>query len=309
MNLKNTKVGLGDDAAVVIKNGMAIVKTIDVFTPIVDDPYLQGRIAACNSTSDVYAMGISEVIGGLVFLGIPPELPVSVAKKMLQGFQDFCRENDTTIIGGHTILNPWPLIGGAITGVGKEEDILTKAGCKKGDVLILTKPLGNQSAMALSRVTEEFEDLIDIPKEEQKYIFEKTIELMTTSNRIALLHLRELENELGEKIANAMTDVTGFGILGHSQEMAEQSNVEIEISCLPVIKGTPELASLFGHGLCCGKGAETAGGLLISTKPEYKYKLIQKFEENNVYAFEVGKIINNGVGISKLSENVKILEI
>ena len=83
--------------------------------------------------------------------------------------------------------------------------------------------------------------------------------------------------------------------------MAEQSNVEIEISCLPVIKGTPELASLFGHALCSGKGAETAGGLLISTKPEYKDKLIQKFKENDVYAFEVGKIINNGVGISKLS--------
>jgi len=285
------------------------VKTVDVFTPIVDDPYIQGKIAACNSTSDVYAMGVSEIIGALVILGIPPELPTNIAREMLKGFQDFCRDNDTTIIGGHTILNPWPLIGGSITGVGSPEDILTKAGAKVGNTLILTKPLGNQTAMALSRVTEEFEDLIDLNPEEKEYIINKAIELMTTSNRDALLVLRELEKEIGKKIANAMTDITGFGIIGHTKEMAEQSNVEIEISMLPVIKGTPELASLFGHALCIGYGAETAGGLLISVDEEYAEKLIHKLTENNIYAFNVGKVLKNGVGIAKLSENVKIVEI
>lgn len=254
-------------------------------------------------------MGVSEIIGALVILGIPPELPTNIAREMLKGFQDFCRDNDTTIIGGHTILNPWPLIGGSITGVGSPDDILTKAGARPGNTLILTKPLGNQTAMALSRVTEEFEDLIDLSPEEKEYIINKAIELMTTSNRDALLVLREVEKEIGKKIAYAMTDITGFGILGHTKEMAEQSNVEIEISMLPAIKGTPELASLFGHALCIGYGAETAGGLLISVEEECAEKLIQKLTENNIYAFNVGKVLKNGVGIAKLSENVKIVEI
>jgi selenide,water dikinase len=254
-------------------------------------------------------MGVSEIIGALVILGIPPELPINTAKEILRGFQDFCRENDTTIIGGHTILNPWPLIGGAITGVGNPEDILAKAGAEKGDILILTKPLGNQTAMALSRVTEDFNDLIGMTFEEKNNVIKNAIKLMTTSNRNALLVLRELEEEIGEKIANSMTDITGFGILGHANEMAEQSNVEIEISTLPVIKGTKDLASLFGHALCKGYGAETSGGLLISVKEEYSKKLIEKLTKNGIYAFNVGKVLKNGVGIAKLSENVEILEI
>ena len=308
-DLKKAYVGLGDDAAVIIRNDMAIVKTVDVFTPIVDDPYLQGRIAACNSTSDVYAMGILDIIGVLVIMGIPETLPIDISREMLKGFQDFCRENETTIIGGHTILNPWPLIGGAVSGVGKKEDILTKSGAKEGDILILTKPLGTQTAMALSRVGPEYDDLLDIEKSEKDRIINKAIELMTSSNRKPLLALRELEDELGEKVANAMTDITGFGILGHSNEMAEQSSVEIEINTLPIIKGTGELASLFGHALLKGYGAETAGGLFISIKQEYAQNLIEKLHKNGCYAFEVGKVKKSGVGKAYLSEDVKILEI
>lgn len=302
-------VGLGDDAAVIIRNNLAIVKTVDVFTPIVDDPYLQGKIAACNSISDVYAMGILDVIGVLVILGIPEALPIPMAKELLKGFQDFCRENETTIIGGHTILNPWPLIGGSVTGIGKKEDILTKAGAKEWDVLILTKPLGTQTAMALSRVTEEFEDLLDIEKSEKEYTINKAIELMTTSNRKALLVLRKLEEELNEKIANAMTDVTGFGLLGHSNEMAEQSNVEIEINRLPLIRNTGRLSSMFGHPLLKGTGAETAGGLLIAVKKQHKDALIKELQKNQCYAFEVGAVKKSGVGKAYLRDNVEILEV
>ncbi len=308
-DLKKTYVGLGDDAAVIIRNGMAVVKTVDVFTPIVDDPYLQGRIAACNSTSDVYAMGVLDVIGVLVIMGIPESLPIEVSRDMLKGFQDFCRENETTIVGGHTILNPWPLIGGAVSGVGKKEDILTKSCAKEGDILILTKPLGTQTAMALSRVGPEFDDLLDIEKSEKNKIISKAIELMTSSNRKPLLSLRELEEEIGEKIAHAMTDITGFGILGHGNEMAKQSSVEIEINALPVIKGTCELAPLFGHVLLKGYGAETAGGLFISTKQEYAQDLIEKLHKNGCYAFEVGRVKKSGVGKAYLSKDVKILEI
>lgn len=307
-DLKNTHIGLGDDAAVVIRNNLAIVKTVDVFTPIVDDPYIQGRIAACNSTSDVYAMGVLDITGVLVIMGIPETLPVEVSKKMLMGFQDFCREDNTSIIGGHTILNPWPLIGGAVIGVGAKEDILTKGGAKEGDKILLTKPLGTQSAMALSRVEPEYSDLLDIEKSEREEIINKAIELMSFSNKKGLLALRKLEEEIGKKIAHAMTDITGFGILGHGNEVAKESKVDIEIHTLPVIKGSDYLAPLFGHPLLEGYGAETAGGLFISIENEYVEDMIDMLHKYGCYGFEVGKV-KSGIGKAYLSENLKILKV
>ena len=300
---------MGDDAAVIKRNGLVIAKTVDVFTPIVDNPYLQGKIAACNSTSDIYAMGLLDIVGVLVILGIPDELPIYAAKEMLKGFQDFCKENDTSIVGGHTIANPWPIIGGAVTGVGREEDILTNAGAKVGDALILTKPLGTQTAMALSRVPKEFRDMLGVGGEEEEYIINKAIELMTTSNRTALISLRNVEKKVGEKIANALTDITGFGILGHANEVARNSKVIIEINKLPTIKKTPELSKMFGHPLLEGYGAETAGGLLISVKNEYKEELIDELTKNGCYAFEVGKVMGRDKEGRAYLKNPKIIEI
>lgn len=300
---------MGDDASIIKRDGLVIAKTVDVFTPIVDDPYLQGKIAACNSTSDIYAMGLLDIVGVLTIVSIPEKLPIEIVREMLKGFQDFCRENKTTIVGGHTILNPWPLIGGAVTGVGREEEVLTKAGAEEGDILILTKPLGTQTAMALSRIPEEFKDLIDVDGEEKEYIINKAIELMTTSNRYGLLALRKAEERVGDKVANALTDITGFGILGHSNEMAKNSNVLIEINLLPCIKKTPELSRMFGHALLDGYGAETAGGLLISAKKEYKDDLIDELEKLKCYAFEVGRVVKKGEGKAVLSKDVKVIEI
>ncbi len=301
-------VGLGDDAAVIKKGEIVIAKTVDVFTPIVDNPYIQGKITACNVLSDIYAMGLSEVIGVLAIVGIPEKLPLNMVKEMLKGFQDFCREDGTSIIGGHTILNPWPLIGGAATGVGKEEEVLTKGGAKEGDVLILTKPLGTQPAMALSRVPEEFLEFLNISKEEKEEIINKAIKLMTTSNKKALLALRKAEKKVGDKIANALTDVTGFGILGHSNDIAKFSKVDIIIDTLPCIKGTPKLSKEFGHALLEGYAAETAGGLLISAKREYKDDLINELEKV-AYAFEVGYVKKGKEFKAKLSKDVKIIEV
>ena len=300
---------MGDDASIIKRDGLVIAKTVDVFTPIVDDPYLQGKIAACNSTSDIYAMGLLDIVGVLTIVSIPEKLPIEIVREMLKGFQDFCRENKTTIVGGHTILNPWPLIGGAVTGVGREDEVLTKAGAEEGDILILTKPLGTQTAMALSRIPEEFKDLIDVDGEEKEYIINKAIELMTTSNRYGLLALRKAEERVGDKVANALTDITGFGILGHSNEMAKNSNVLIEINLLPCIKKTPELSRMFGHALLDGYGAETAGGLLISAKKEYKDDLIDELEKLKCYAFEVGRVVKKGEGKAVLSKDVKVIEI
>ena len=306
-DLRDVYVGLGDDGAVVLRGDIAIVKTVDVFTPIVDDPYIQGKIAACNSTSDIYAMGVLDITGVLVILGIPENLPLEVSREMLRGFQDFCRDDGTTVIGGHTILNPCPIIGGAVIGIGRKEDILTKGGAREGDKIVLTKPLGTQTAMALSRVEEEYISLLDIEDKEGERIINKAIELMTLSNRKGLLALRELEEEIGKKIAYAMTDITGFGILGHGNEMAKQSNVEIEIHTLPVIKGTERLAPLFGHPLLEGYGAETAGGLFISIDREYSEDLIEKLERYGCYGFEVGEVKRKGVGKVYLSKDVEIV--
>ena len=306
-DLKDIYVGPGDDGAVVLRGDMAIVKTVDVFTPIVDDPYIQGKIAACNSTSDIYAMGVLDITGVLVIMGIPENLPLEISREMLKGFQDFCREEGTSVIGGHTILNPWPLIGGAVIGVGRKEEIVTKGGAREGDRIVLTKPLGTQTAMALSRVEPEYLSLIEMEEREREWIVNKAIELMTLSNRRGLLALRELEREVGKRVCHAMTDITGFGILGHGNEMARESKVEIEIHTLPVIKGTERLAPLFGHPLLEGYGAETAGGLFMSVEGEYVEDLIEKLRKYGCYGFEVGEVKRSGVGKAYLSKDVKIV--
>ncbi len=252
-------------------------------------------------------MGLLDIIGVLAIVGIPEKMPLSMAKEMLRGFQDFCREVGTSIVGGHTILNPWPLIGGAVTGVGREEEILTKAGAKVGNVLILTKPLGTQSAMALSRVPKDFLDLINISEEEKEEIINKAIKLMTTPNKYSLEAIRKVERKVGDKVVNALTDVTGFGLLGSSDEIAKQSGVHIIIHTLPCIKRTPELSKMFGHALLEGRGAETAGGLLIVAKREYKDELIDELKKVG-YAFEVGEVISKG-NKAEISKDLKIIEV
>ncbi|MCP4632020.1 MAG: selenide, water dikinase SelD [candidate division Zixibacteria bacterium] len=268
-----------DDAGIYkINNQLALVLTTDFFPPVVDNPYDYGRIAAANSLSDVYAMG-GEPIAALNIVGFPAKAPIEMLSDILRGGNDVTTQSGIPIIGGHTIKNPEPIYGLAVTGKINPNKIISKNGAKPGDVIILTKPLGTgilTTALKKEKVN---------PEE-----VSECIELMATLNKSASEAMRKVG-------VNAATDITGYGLLGHLNEMAEQSNVTININydAVPVFDNVFELAkeSVYPGGsktnfdfvkdisyfqpdvtfeqmiiLC---DAQTSGGLAISI-PRRKYK-------------------------------------
>lgn len=214
-----------DDAAVYdLGNGMALVSTTDFFMPIVDDAVDFGRIAAANSISDVYAMG-GKPLMAIAILGWPVEkLPVELAQKVIEGGRIICSEAGIPLAGGHSIDSQEPIFGLAVTGIVSIENLKKNNTAREGDHLFLTKPLG---VGILSTAQKR-----GVLKEEHLPLM---IEQMTTLNKIG--------EELGKiKGVAAMTDVTGFGLLGHLIEMAEGSGVSAEIyyNKLPVADGVKE---------------------------------------------------------------------
>lgn len=201
--------GLADDAAVYRLNpAQAIVQTVDFFPPVVDDPYTYGAVAAANAMSDVYAMG-GEVLFALNIAAMPESLPREVVAAIFQGGADKLAEGGGVIAGGHTILDDEPKYGLCVTGIVDPERVFRKGGARKGDSLILTKPLGcGIITTALKR------DLIGPDSEAAQAAMASMLHLNMNASRIL--------RQFGDAI-HAVTDVTGFGLLGHAAEMAGQS--------------------------------------------------------------------------------------
>jgi selenide,water dikinase len=210
-----------DDAGVYrLRDDLAIVQTVDFFTPIVDDPFDFGRIAAANALSDVYAMGGTPVSAlNLVAFSLQ-ELGEQVLVEILTGGAAITAQAGVAILGGHSIEDAEPKYGLAVTGVVHPDEVLTNAGGRSGDVLVLTKPLG---AGAVSTAVKR--GLPDVP-------LDAAVKVMTTLNADASLAARAAG-------ANGMTDVTGFGLLGHLHELALASGLaaEIEAAAVPAIEG------------------------------------------------------------------------
>lgn len=267
-----------DDAAVYdLANGMALISTTDFFMPIVDDAFDFGRIAAANSISDVYAMG-GKPLMAIAILGWPVEkLPVDIAQKVIEGGRTICKEAGIPLAGGHSIDSPEPIFGLAVTGIIPVENLKKNNTAQEGDYLFLTKPLGvGILSTAQKRGLLNPEHLPVMIKQ------------MTTLNKIG--------EELGKiKGVTAMTDVTGFGLLGHLIEMAEGSGLSAEIyyDKIPVAEGVREYISQrifpdattrnwssYSDKVKFNKGVnvmeaftllpdpQTNGGLLISVKEE-----------------------------------------
>src|SRR3954467_10036259 len=197
-----------DDAGVVqLTEDLAIVQTVDFFTPIVDDPYAFGRIAATNALSDIYAMG-GRPVSALNLVAYPLEaLGPDVLREILRGGADAAAAAGAAIVGGHSIDDPEPKYGMAVTGVVDPRAVLTNAGGRAGDALVLTKPLGAGAvATAIKRGIAD------------PALVERAIAVMTTLNDRAAEQARAAG-------AHALTDVTGFGLLGHVHELAEASAV------------------------------------------------------------------------------------
>ncbi len=300
---KNVLVGndTSDDAAVYLINSeTAIVQTVDFFTPVVDDPYYFGAIAAANALSDIYAMGARPLFA-LNIVGFPDNrLPMQVLKDILRGAADKAAEAGISILGGHTVEDTEPKFGMVVTGVVHPDKVITNSGAKPGDALILTKPIGTGIiATAVKR------GLAD----------EKTAhaarEVMAQLNAKAAKAMENFD-------VNACTDVTGFGLLGHLKEMVEGSKVTAEIfaNLVPQIAGAYELAvagaipggtknnmdfvskvvswdndvpELMKIMLC---DAQTSGGLLVSLPDDVAQVYIQKLrDDHHITGVKIGRII------------------
>ena len=268
-----------DDAGVVqLTEELAIVQTADFFTPIVDDPYAFGRIAATNALSDVYAMG-GRPVSALNLVAFPLEtLGPDVLREILRGGADAVAAAGASIVGGHSIDDPEPKYGLAVTGVVDPRAVLTNAGGRDGDALVLSKPLGAGAvATALKRGIAD------------GALVERAVAVMCELNAEAAERARAAG-------ASALTDVTGFGLLGHVHELAAASGLaaEIDAAAVPAIEGVPELladdravaggsrrnradAETFASfGAAVGEprrrlvcDAMTSGGLLAAVPPEH----------------------------------------
>jgi selenide,water dikinase len=222
----NVLVGFGtsDDAGVYrVRDDLAIVQTVDFFTPIVDDPFDFGRIAAANALSDIYAMGATPVSAlNLVAFSLQ-ELGEEVLVSILRGGATVAAEAGVAVIGGHSIEDAEPKFGMAVTGTVHPDEVITNGGGRHGDVLVLTKPLG---AGAVSTAVKR-----GVPAP-----LDAAVDVMTTLNRGASLAARDAG-------AHGMTDVTGFGLLGHLHELAAASGLaaEVDAEAVPTIDGVLEL--------------------------------------------------------------------
>ena len=291
--------GTSDDAGVFrLSDDLALVQTVDFFTPIVDDPYDFGRIAATNALSDIYAMG-GTPITALNIAAYPMEaLGPEILARILAGGAAVARAAGVSILGGHTVKDDEPKYGMAVTGTIHPDRIITNAGARVGDILVLTKPLGTGVlGSALKK------DAVDVAQ------IEDAIRWMTTLNAAAA-------TAMIASGVHAATDVTGYGLLGHGNEMAHASGVRFRISAarVPVYALAREMVAI---GITPGgtrsnalehaafttfepgvpedlrlllSDAQTSGGLLIAVGPDELHALLSGLHEPGALAAVIGSV-------------------
>jgi selenide, water dikinase len=290
-----------DDAGVYqIAPDQALVQTVDFFTPIVDDPYTFGQIAATNALSDVYAMG-GRPLTALALVCFPEKADLEILERILAGGLSKMMEAGCTVIGGHSIRDEETKFGYSVTGLIHPRKVLTNGGAKPGDSLLLTKALG----------TGVISTAIKKGKAKAAWIH-AAVQSMTTLNKAAADVIRESSFQI-----NAMTDVTGFGLIGHAREMAMASDVSIELHApsIPFLAGALECVrgGYIPGGLNNNRDfaecaveyegeisdevrtmlfdPQTAGGLLISVASRDAVGLTKALAAKEVRAAPVGKIV------------------
>ncbi len=286
---------------------LAIIQTVDFFTPVVDDPYCFGAIAAANSLSDVYAMGGRPVFA-LNIVGFPrnnEKVPFSVLSEILRGGADKAKEAGIDIVGGHSVDDNEPKYGLCVTGFVHPDSVWKNVGARPGDKLVLTKPLGIgviTTALRAGKASEE--------------VARRAIETMLVLNRSAA----EAAAEIG---VHACTDITGFGLLGHLREMLSAGNVaaRVELSAVPILDGARDLAEegFVPGGTCRNKqsldpritydgsigpedrlllcDAQTSGGLLFAVPAEKSQQLASALTAaGTLAATEIGEVLEGRPG-------------
>jgi selenide,water dikinase len=291
-----------DDAGVFLfGRGEALVQTVDFFTPVVDDPYDFGQIAAANSLSDVYAMGATPLTALAVLCYPDAELPPEALRDVLRGGEEKMREAGVSILGGHSVRDPELKFGYSVTGVVQRRRLLTNAGVRRGDRLVLTKPLGTgilSTALKHGR--------LEAPL------------LRRLTRQMATLNRRAAEAAV-EFAAHAATDITGFGLLGHAAQVAQASGVTVRLrpssrwflprvlelaSAGEITGGLEKNRAFYGEQIDEGETAEdmkralydpqTSGGLLIALAPRRAAEMMTALKRRRVWAIEIGEAIARG---------------
>ncbi len=284
-----------------LTDGMAVVSTLDFFTPIIDDPFIYGEIAMANALSDLYAMG-SKPITALNIIGYNQKLfPKEVISEILKGGSERLKESGAVLLGGHTIKDKEIFYGASVNGLINPRDIITNAGAKPGDLLILTKPLGTGIiTTALKNKKIEIEDAMEC--------IDQMRMLNNTASKIMLKHN-----------AHSATDVTGFGLIGHAIEMADASDVSTVFYYDKIPKdslaeelvkkgiypgGSGENLEYFGRNCLISDDlseaqravafdVQTSGGLLISFAEEDAYNALNELYNNGITkATILGRILD-----------------
>ncbi len=301
-----------DDAGVyLIAEGLALVQTVDFFTPIVDDPFTFGQVAAANSLSDVYAMG-GRPVSALSLVGFPEKGDTAILEQIIRGGLDKMNEAKCTVIGGHSIRNEDIQFGYAVTGVVNPLQVWRNVGAQANDVVLLTKALGTgviSTALKNDRAGKES--------------LASAISSMSQLNRAAADALHEVEAQSGARVVHAVTDVTGFGLLGHAREMAlgdpaagtPAVTIEIDHRVVPWLPGAVDAArqGMIPGGLknnrdfigdCVGFAQnvpdehrallfdpQTSGGLLVAIAPEAAEIALQSLRHQGVKAASIGRVL------------------
>jgi selenide, water dikinase len=294
---------LADDAGVYrLTDDLAIVQTLDFFTPIVDDPFIYGRIAALNSINDVWAMSGTPITALAITCFPKNGVDFSILAEIMRGGLETLNQNGVTLLGGHSVDNEQIMFGYSVTGVINPNKVATNAGARPGDVLILTKPIGTGIISTGIKFARTPPDIAAV-----------SIETMLTSGKAAAQAIREF----GVKGA---TDITGFALLGHTWEFAcaSRTTIEIDSSRVPLLPGALELA---GAGLLTsgdktnreyvGQDIEiatdvskemqnllydpqTAGGLLIAIPEEKSVSFVTRLRESYPNAEVIGRVLDRG---------------
>jgi selenide,water dikinase len=296
-------VGFGnkDDAGVfLLQDGLALVQTTDFFTPIVDDPYQFGQIAAANSLSDVYAMG-GKPLTALSIVCFPENGDLEVLDQILRGGLDKMNEAGCTIVGGHIVRDAEIKFGYAVTGTIDPSHVWTNAGARTGDILILTKPIGTGVIATALRAGKANPAWVDAAVQTMSRLNHNAAAVLTT---------------FSEKI-HSVTDITGFGLLGHALEMANASCVSLRLksSKIDLIDGALECAhkgflagglkknrEFIGKCVRFAKGVpadlkhllydpQTSGGLLVAADPDIADEVCTALKKEGSPAAKIGKVV------------------
>ncbi len=301
-----------DDAGIYqLDENLAIVQTVDFFTPIADNPFTFGQIAATNALSDIYAMG-GRPISALSLVGFPAKGDVQILEQIIRGGLDKMTEAQCSVIGGHSIRNDDIIFGYAVTGVINPKQIWRNVGAHANDVLLFTKSIGTG---VLSTATKN--------NRIEKNSLDAAIASMTKLNRDAAQALRSLELQTNTECVHAVTDVTGFSLLGHAREMAlgdpthgtQPVSFEISYQAVPILPGALQAVGdgMIPGGLnnnrdfigdCVGFAEnvpednrallfdpQTAGGLLVSVAPNFADKAIELFLTHGTPAAKIGRVV------------------